>query len=271
MALVRHVLVLLLATASLAGEQARPVPSAIPGTQLLNTTTVTGPLEVRPATADHEAVLAGLSYTKQRYSARPEILLPVFVATYRDALFAGGWKLIETPKIDKMPPPEGTVSLAAQYMENTRNIYTRISRTPDGAYEINVADVGEEDWTAVLAKECRLPISSLLFDKDRPTIRLFESAPTLKKLSDTLKRKSAPVVEIQGHMDNVGEADAPARQVLSEARAKAVADWLIADGVPKTKISSKGYGKLRPVADNDSDLGRALNRRIEIARPGCTR
>lgn len=269
MAVLRHVLIAFLAAAALAAAQARPVPSPIPGTRLLDTTTVIGPLEVRPATADDEAVIAGLSYTKQRYSARPEVLLPVFVATYRDALFAGGWKLIDVPKIESVPLPEGTVHIAARYQENAKNIYTRISRTPDGAYEINVADLGEEDWAAALSTACRVAISSLHFDKDRPTLRLFESAPSLKKLSDTLKRKDAPAVEIQGHMDNFGEAAAPARQVLSEARAKAVAAWLIADGVAGSKISANGYGKLRPVADNDSDLGRALNRRIEIARPGC--
>jgi OOP family OmpA-OmpF porin len=250
--------------------QASIIPSAIPGTMLLETITVSGPLEVRPANADDEAVLAGLSHTRQRYSARPETLLPVFVAAYRDAFFAAGWKLLEVPKIDSVPVPEGTVHVAARYMENGRNIYARISRTPDGAYEISVADVGEEDWTAALSKDCRLTISSLHFEKDRPALKLFESAPSLKKLSDLLKRRDATAIEIRGHADNIGEAGVAERQILSEGRAKSVAAWLIADGVPGSKISAKGYGKTQPIADNDTDLGRALNRRIEIARPGCS-
>lgn len=258
------------ALALVLATQAHPVPSPIPGTQLIETTTVTGPLEVRPATADDEAVLAGLSYTKQRYSARAEILLPVFVATYRDALFKAGWKLIDVPKIDTVPLPEGTIHISAHYLENGKNIYTRISRAPDGAYEINVADVGDEDWTTALTKECRLSISSLHFEKDRPALRLFESTPTLKKLSALLKARNTPPIEIQGHADNIGEAGVVERQTLSEGRAKSVAAWLIADGVQSSKISSKGYGKTKPIADNDSDLGRALNRRIEIARPGCS-
>jgi outer membrane protein OmpA-like peptidoglycan-associated protein len=232
---------------------------------LLTTATVDGPLEVKPATAEDEAVLAGMRYTRRRYRARPEILLPVFVATYRDALFAGGWKLIVVPKVDGVPAPEGIVSIGAQYMENGRNIYTRMSRSADGAYEINVADVGEEDWTAKLAKDCRLPIYSLHFDLDRPTLRLFESTPSLKKLSDTLKRPNAPAVEVQGHIDNIGETAAAARQTLSDARARSVAVWLVADGVPESRVRSKGYGKQQPIADNDTDLGRALNRRIEVA------
>lgn len=269
MAFVRHAVIALLTAVTLSAEQAHPVPSALPGTRLTDNTTVRGPLEVRAATAADEAVLAGVSYTRQRYSARPEILLPVFVATYRDSLFAAGWKLIETPKIDR-PLPDGTVNIAAHYMENGKDLFTRISRTPDGAYEINVANVGDEDWTALLTTECRLPIHSLQFDKDRATLRLFESMPALKKLSNLLKRPNAPAIEIQGHMDNIGESGVAARQALSEARAKSVTAWLIADGVPGAQISSKGYGKTKPVADNDSDFGRALNRRIEIVRSGCS-
>lgn len=270
MATVRHILIAIALSGMASAEQAHPVPSALPGTTLIDTVRMTGPLEVRAATADDEAVLAGLSYTRRRYSARPEILLPVFVATYRDALFAAGWKLLEVPKIDPGAPPiAGTTNIAAHYVENGRNVFIRISRTPDGAYAINVADVGEEDWNAALAKECRVAVPSLAFDKDKPTLRLFESTPSLKQLSNMLKRPGAPAVEIQGHMDNIGEAGAAARQTLSEARAKAVAAWLIADGVPASKISSKGYGKVKPIADNDTDLGRALNRRIEVVRSGC--
>ena len=74
-----------------------------------------------------------------------------------------------------------------------------------------------------------------------------------------------PAVEIEGHMDNIGEAGVASRQALSEGRAKAVAAWLTAHGVPASKVTATGYGKTRPIADNDTDLGRALNRRIEVA------
>ena len=189
-----------------------------------------------------------------------------FVITYRDALFTAGWKLIESPKIDpKQPPPEGDLDISAHYMNNGRNVYVRITRTGEGEYDINTADVGEENWSATLAKECKLQIASIHFDLDRPTIRTFESEPSLQKLADVLKATHAPAVEIQGHMDNIGEAGVAARQMLSEGRAKAVVAWLTAHGVPAAKVTARGYGKTRPVADNDSDLGRAMNRRIEVA------
>jgi outer membrane protein OmpA-like peptidoglycan-associated protein len=247
-------------------DGAAPVPSPLPNSRLIQSSRVDGPLEVRSATADDEAILAGASYTKQSYLEGHAMPFDSFVAIYRDALFNAGWKLIDAPKIDaRLPPPEGDLDISAHYLNNARNIYVRITRTGEGAYDINVADVGEEDWSAMLSTECRLRVPSIHFDLDRPTIRTFESEPTLEKLANVLKEKNAPAVEIQGHMDNIGEAGVAARQALSEGRAKAVAAWLTAHGVPAAKLTSKGYGKTRPIADNDSDLGRAMNRRIEVA------
>lgn len=262
-----------------------PPPSAIPeviattqdfpyfpplaGARLTQTSRIDNALELKSATADAEAVLAGTSYVRKSYERTGAISSARLVSTYRNALFAAGWKLIDVTKLDEKTPLAETVTIAAHYMGNGRNIYARVTQEPDGPYEISVADVGAEDWKAALARDCRVRIPSLHFDLDRPTLREFESEPTLQKLADLLKSRNAPTVEIQGHADNIGEAGVAARQSLSAGRAKIVASWLLAHGVPAAKITSKGYGKTRPIADNDSDLGRALNRRIEVASAGC--
>ena len=54
-------------------------------------------------------------------------------------------------------------------------------------------------------------------------------------------------------------------QKLSEARAQAVMTWFTAKGSPAAQLTARGYGKARPVADNDTDDGRARNRRVELA------
>ena len=60
--------------------------------------------------------------------------------------------------------------------------------------------------------------------------------------------------------------------MLALGRAKSVAGWLTTQGgVPASKVTAGGLGRSRPIADNDTDLGRALNRRIEVARPDCAR
>jgi len=193
-----------------------------------------------------------------------------FIATFRDALFAAGWQLIGVTKREEPAVQTETVNVAASYAANGRLIFARMSQEPDGPYHVNVADVGAEDWTTALANDCRIRAHSIQFDLDRATLRP-EATPTLEKLAATLAARTAPAVEVQGHSDNIGPAGDAARQRLSETRARAVVAWLVEHGVPAAKLSSQGYGKTRPIAANDSDLGRALNRRIEIVRPGCGR
>lgn len=78
--------------------------------------------------------------------------------------------------------------------------------------------------------------------------------------------KDAPdlVVEIQGHTDNTG--DAAADQVLSEQRAAAVRKTLTDGGIDAKRLTAKGYGLTKPVADNSTEEGRAKNRRVELVK-----
>lgn len=284
-----RILIITIATAalgSLAGAQALPFPAPasapetvgdtkdfpylppLPGARLFATKHINEPLELKQATEDDEAVLAGQSYVKKIYE-RPASLTPlVFITSYRDALFASGWKLIDVTKLAEVAVQPETVNVSALYALNGRDIYTRLSQEPGGPYEINVADVSAEDWGAMLETQCRVTLYSVHFDLDRPTLRP-ESVTTLEKAAAVLKAKRAWKIEVQGHMDNIGAEGDALRQVLSEARAKAVAAWLTTHGVPASRVTAKGYGKTRPVADNDSDLGRARNRRIELVRLGC--
>jgi outer membrane protein OmpA-like peptidoglycan-associated protein len=242
-----------------------------PGARLIETLRVRGPLELRPATAGDEAVLAGAEYVRKSYAPMPAPPAPPFLVTYRDALFTSGWKLIDVMKIDVTAPP-GNVDLSAHYREQGRNLYARLTLESGGTYRFSVADVGAEDWAAALARECRLRVPSIHFDLDAASLKLAESEPTLRKLAQLLAAAPAAGVEIQGHTDSIGEAAAAARQELSEKRALAVTAWLTTHGgVPAAKVSARGYGRSRPIAENDTDLGRALNRRIEVAAQGCSR
>ena len=86
-------------------------------------------------------------------------------------------------------------------------------------------------------------------------------------LSDVAKAmKDYPnwTVRIEGFTDHVGSKSF--NKKLSQDRANSVMNWLIDHGVNKNRLSAKGYGESRPVADNDSEDGRAQNRRVEILR-----
>ena len=71
-------------------------------------------------------------------------------------------------------------------------------------------------------------------------------------------------ISIEGHTDNVG--DAVSNKKLSDSRAKSVMDALIARGIDKTRMSAKGWGQEKPVADNRTEDGKAKNRRVEIVK-----
>ena len=89
-----------------------------------------------------------------------------------------------------------------------------------------------------------------------------EFYPALNTVAATLKEYNQTIVEVSGHTDSIG-SDA-ANQTLSERRANAVAGYLVGQGVQRERLEIVGMGERYPVASNDTDSGRALNRRVEI-------
>ena len=90
-----------------------------------------------------------------------------------------------------------------------------------------------------------------------------ESKAVLDKVAASLKSRSdIKGVQVIGHTDSTGAASY--NQMLSEKRAKAVADYLVSQGVDSGSLSSKGMGESQPIADNGTAEGRAKNRRVEL-------
>jgi outer membrane protein OmpA-like peptidoglycan-associated protein len=86
--------------------------------------------------------------------------------------------------------------------------------------------------------------------------------PALNNVAATLREYNQTIVEVSGHTDNVGgEA---VNQRISEQRAQNVATYLIGQGLQRERFEVAGFGYRYPVADNATEQGRALNRRVEI-------
>jgi len=91
------------------------------------------------------------------------------------------------------------------------------------------------------------------------------SVTELNKLLQLMNDNPAVHVQISGHTDNIGsDAD---NLILSTNRAKAVAGYLISKGIAANRLTWKGYGAAKPIADNTTEEGRAKNRRTEFTIP----
>jgi len=101
----------------------------------------------------------------------------------------------------------------------------------------------------------------VFFDTGSATLKP-ESMKQLEQLAAVLKAYPAVAISVEGHTDNSG--DAAANKALSAERAAAVQKALATLGVPDARITSTGYGPGKPVASNDTEDGRAQNRRVEV-------
>lgn len=104
-------------------------------------------------------------------------------------------------------------------------------------------------------------LKDIFFEFDK-SILLQQSYFELLKLRILLEKHPKMCLEIRGHTDNKGSVKY--NQQLSESRAKAVADYLISKGINEKRIQYHGYGKSMPIDDNNTEEGRANNRRVEF-------
>lgn len=104
-------------------------------------------------------------------------------------------------------------------------------------------------------------IGEVLFDTDKSIIRP-EGAVEIDKVVSYLKDNPGVIMEIAGHTDSVATSEYNIG--LSNRRANAVRDYMIAKGIFVTRLTAKGYGELQPVATNATDYGRQQNRRTEF-------
>jgi outer membrane protein OmpA-like peptidoglycan-associated protein len=236
-----------------------PYLPAIPGSTLTAGRFDPKPFYAQPADARQPEMVANNSIVKEYQSPPGAGLMPV-VNAYKAALLRAGWTIVSESQ-------SNGVLLTAHYGANGRNIWASLHFT-DSAYTITVADatIVQSQLASDLQSQCHLRLTGVLFDFDKSTLKP-ESNAVLQQVDTLLVNDPALKLEIQGHTDNVGSE--AYNQRLSQARARSVVAWLVHGKVAPSRLTAHGYGKTRPVASNDTDAGRAQNRRVEIANPAC--
>lgn len=91
-----------------------------------------------------------------------------------------------------------------------------------------------------------------------------ESQPIIEQIVTLMRNAPKLRLSVEGHTDNTGTP--AANQALSDARARAVVEAVVQQGIDRARLSSTGFGQTRPVADNRTEDGRARNRRVELVR-----
>lgn len=107
-----------------------------------------------------------------------------------------------------------------------------------------------------------VPLNNIFFEYAKAVLQP-TSFPELDRIADTMKENPNLVIEIQGHTDNVGSNES--NQKLSQDRAEAVRKYLLSKKIQTARITSVGYGETKPIATNDTEEGRAQNRRVQLA------
>ena len=117
-------------------------------------------------------------------------------------------------------------------------------------------DVAKEDRDIL-----ELAMRAVQFDTGKSTLKS-ESYRVLNQISDIMFKYPNFKLAIEGHTDNTGNAGT--NQSLSERRAKSCYEYILKRGVPLSQVSFHGYGEAKPISNNDTLRGRALNRRVEF-------
>lgn len=119
---------------------------------------------------------------------------------------------------------------------------TQITEQPDGSLKMNIP-------------------SSVTFDTNQYTIKP-SFAPVLDQVAQTLNQNPEVIAQVIGYTDSTGQA--AYNQTLSVNRAQSVTGYLAQRGVAPQRLSADGRGASNPIADNNTEAGRAQNRRVEI-------
>jgi outer membrane protein OmpA-like peptidoglycan-associated protein len=135
------------------------------------------------------------------------------------------------------------------------------SESSTGSYSLVSLQIGGPP-----PKTCTIEVHGVNFDFNQSTIKP-ESEPVLQQVLALFNADPSYSAEVGGHTDNIGKR--AYNLTLSAARAEAVKAWLVAHGVPATRMTTHGYADTVPLVPNTTDENRAKNRRVELKKGNC--
>jgi OOP family OmpA-OmpF porin len=181
----------------------------------------------------------------------------------QEALEKGGKILYENKSqlVFTLATPEGKILWTQVYRDNW-NAYYRLHIVEAKEFKKTLI-FGAEEMKKQLDEKGSVAVYGILFDFDKATLKP-GAEKVLLEMVKLMKSSPDLKVEIQGHTDNVGGKDYNLK--LSQERADTVKKFLVLYGIEAGRLTTQGFGLDRPVATNDTEKGRALNRRVELKK-----
>lgn len=155
------------------------------------------------------------------------------------------------------PPDAGSYDLRMNSSDNDGVEITSVTFQVGGQLDA-------KGMSKILLQQGRLALYGVQFDFNKATLKP-ESAKVLDQVSEVLKQDATLKLSIEGHTDNVGKPDY--NLDLSKKRAESVRTYLVqTHGIDAARLSTAGFGDTKPIAKNDTEAGRAQNRRVELVK-----
>ena len=211
------------------------------------------------AQADHERVMAE-AQTDSLTRARLERLVAL-TAAQREAMMRQ--QQLSQAEIDSLRQRN---LLVAQQADSLRRAAEAASARLNDALNQLRSLVAEITNLRETSRGLVISLSDILFETGKATLKP-GAVQNINRIAAVLNQYPDYQISVEGHTDSRG-SDAY-NQTLSENRARAVANALIAAGIASTRMSSKGFGESQPVADNSTAAGMQQNRRVEVVVLGA--
>lgn len=214
----------------------------------------------------NEASTRDLAYVAQRKAELAMVQAQLFIAQRDREQAQKG--LLDTATMTAEQRNQQLQQSNQQLQQTNQQLTTERAARAEAEKRLKDA-MGRLNAFAAIKEEPRGMIITLpggvLFESGKSAL-LGTAQEKLNQVADALLQNREATMVVEGYTDSQG--DAAMNQKLSEDRAKSVRDYLVTRGIASDRISSVGFGKEKPVADNKSPEGRANNRRVEIVVNG---
>ena len=225
---------------------------ATQGVQVVAAESVAVTLKLKPITT---AFISGIVVDKK--SQKPIAGVRVSAGNRADETDAKGYYSLEKIASGQVV----LVSRHPDYQTDEHTLKLKAGRAYDQKVEMQRRREDAIELEAALKLKGTVDLYGIHFNSGKDQFKP-SSLSTLQAVREVIKGAPNKVFEISGHTDSDGSDDY--NQNLSERRAKTVIKWLVDHGVKPDQLKAKGYGESNPVVSNNSEAGKALNRRVQL-------